>query len=87
MIQEEQWSVAMEISTKCGLDPSGVWFGWGMVCLQVGDFTAARAKFAKCLKVRHSTLKSNMCTSTCFSATCHFMKYIKLSTFICAICF
>ena len=41
----------MDISTKCGIDSSAVWAAWGMMKLKAGDYTGARDKFAKCLKV------------------------------------
>ena len=41
----------MEVSTKCGLDPSGVWAAAGFAHLQAGDFATAREKFARCMKV------------------------------------
>ncbi|XP_052767439.1 zinc finger FYVE domain-containing protein 26-like isoform X2 [Mya arenaria] len=50
LIADERLPLAMEVSMKCGLDPSGVWVAWGMMSLQSGDFTAAREKFSKCLK-------------------------------------
>ena len=46
----------MEVSTKCGLDPTGVWVAMGMTCLQSGDFAGAREKFSKCLKVKYMDL-------------------------------
>ena len=55
LIGEERWSVAMEISTKCGLDPTGVWSAWGLSCLKISDYRNAREKFAKCLKVSSSS--------------------------------
>lgn len=51
LITDERLALAMEVSTKCGLDPTGVWVAWGMTCLQSGDFPGAREKFSKCLKV------------------------------------
>ena len=41
----------MEVSTKCGLDPSGVWGAAGFALLQAGDFSGAREKFSRCMKV------------------------------------
>ena len=61
LIENERLSLAMEVSTKCGLDPAGVWVTWGMMCLQGGNFTGAREKFIKCLKVR-----SDMIFFICF---------------------
>jgi zinc finger FYVE domain-containing protein 26 len=43
----------MEVSTKCGLDPSGVWAAAGFACLQAGDLAFARDKFSKCMKVSY----------------------------------
>ena len=51
LIMNERLSLAVEVSTKCGLDPAGVWAAWGMNCLQSGDFMSAREKFSRCLKV------------------------------------
>ena len=50
-LSEERWQLAMEVSTKCGIDPSGVWLAWGKSCLRMGDYISAREKLAKCLKV------------------------------------
>lgn len=41
----------MEISTKCNLDPLGVWAAWGMAWLRVGNFEKAREKFKRCFLV------------------------------------
>lgn len=51
MIEDERLPLAMEVSTKCGLDTSGVWAAWGMACLQCADYAGAREKFNRCLKV------------------------------------
>ncbi|XP_069118425.1 uncharacterized protein [Argopecten irradians] len=51
LIEAERLPLAVEVSTKCGLDPAGVWAAWGMSCLQAGDFTRAREKLNRCLKV------------------------------------
>lgn len=39
-----------QVSTKSGLDPSGVWQAWGMASLIAGNLSGAREKFARCLK-------------------------------------
>lgn len=49
-IEAERLSLAMEVSTKCGLDPSGVWGAAGFALLQAGDFSGAREKFSRCMK-------------------------------------
>ena len=45
-------SLALDVSTKCGIDPQGVRVAWGIACIKVGDYNGARDKLAKCLKVR-----------------------------------
>ncbi|KAK2191192.1 hypothetical protein NP493_57g04014 [Ridgeia piscesae] len=52
LIQDERLKLAMDVSTKCGLDPSGVWGAWGLTCIKQGDYAGAREKFGRCLKVR-----------------------------------
>lgn len=39
-----------QVSTKSGLDPSGVWQAWGMASLIAGNLSDAREKLARCLK-------------------------------------
>lgn len=39
-----------QVSTKSGLDPSGVWHAWGMALLKAGCLSAAREKFTRSLK-------------------------------------
>lgn len=39
-----------QVSTKSGLDPSGVWQAWGMASLVAGNFSGAREKLGRCLK-------------------------------------
>ncbi|GFR95860.1 zinc finger FYVE domain-containing protein 26-like, partial [Elysia marginata] len=50
LIADERLSLAMEVSTKCGIDPAGVWSAMGFASLQLGDFIGARDKFSHCLK-------------------------------------
>ncbi|XP_066995944.2 uncharacterized protein Sptz [Anabrus simplex] len=49
LVEEEMWTVAMEVSTKSGLDRAGVWAAWGKACLQAGCWEEAREKFSHCL--------------------------------------
>lgn len=39
-----------QVSTKSGLDPSGVWQAWGLASLVTGNLLGAREKLARCLK-------------------------------------
>ncbi|XP_036431084.1 zinc finger FYVE domain-containing protein 26 isoform X2 [Colossoma macropomum] len=50
LLEAEYYQLAVEVSTKSGLDPSGVWHAWGMACLKAGCLTGAREKFSRCLK-------------------------------------
>ncbi|KAK7904153.1 hypothetical protein WMY93_016760 [Mugilogobius chulae] len=50
LLEDEHYQLAVEVSTKSGLDPSGVWQAWGLACLKGGNLSGAREKFARCLK-------------------------------------
>ncbi|XP_062851780.1 zinc finger FYVE domain-containing protein 26 [Trichomycterus rosablanca] len=50
LLEAEYYQLAVEVSTKSGLDPSGVWHAWGMALLKSGCLSVAREKFARCLK-------------------------------------
>nr|XP_012139168.1 PREDICTED: uncharacterized protein LOC100875153 isoform X2 [Megachile rotundata] len=49
LIEKEQWTIALDVSTKAGLDTQGVWATWGKACLKMGYFDQARDKFFHCL--------------------------------------
>ncbi|XP_078714419.1 zinc finger FYVE domain-containing protein 26 isoform X2 [Lampetra fluviatilis] len=50
LIQDERYLLAIEVSTKCGLDTSGVWSFWGMACMRAGCLSSAREKFSRCMR-------------------------------------
>jgi hypothetical protein len=50
LLEEERHELAMNLSTKCGLDTQTVWASWGMIELRRGQYKEARTKFDKCLK-------------------------------------
>ena len=50
LLEEERHELAMNLSTKCGLDSQTVWASWGMLELRRGNYSEARSKFDKCLK-------------------------------------
>ncbi|XP_077477383.1 zinc finger FYVE domain-containing protein 26 [Stigmatopora argus] len=50
LLEAEYYQLAVEVSTKSGLDPCAVWQAWAMASLKAGNLTAAREKFARCLK-------------------------------------
>ncbi|XP_014614411.1 PREDICTED: uncharacterized protein LOC106792487 [Polistes canadensis] len=49
LTEKEQWTLALDVSTKSGLDTQGVWAAWGKACLKIGYFEQAREKFLRCL--------------------------------------
>lgn len=50
LVEEELWLLAMEVSTKSGLERTGVWAAWGKACLRAGCWKEAREKFSHCLE-------------------------------------
>jgi len=50
LLEEERHELAMNFSTKCGLDTQSVWASWGLIELRRGNYKEARNKFEKCLK-------------------------------------
>ncbi|XP_044023406.1 zinc finger FYVE domain-containing protein 26 isoform X3 [Siniperca chuatsi] len=50
LLEAEHYQLAVEVSTKSGLDPGGVWQAWGMASLKAGNLSGAREKFSRCLK-------------------------------------
>ncbi|XP_063804247.1 zinc finger FYVE domain-containing protein 26 [Pseudophryne corroboree] len=50
LLEAEYYNLAIEVSTKTGLDPSGVWHAWGMACLKSDNLVGAREKFSRCIK-------------------------------------
>ncbi|XP_059142669.1 zinc finger FYVE domain-containing protein 26-like, partial [Physella acuta] len=59
LLADERLALAMDVSTKCGIDPTGVWSAMGFACLSLGDFQGAREKFGHCLKVLTDRNKSS----------------------------
>lgn len=60
IIDSERFSLAIDVTGKCGLDPTAVWFAWGLSQLKSGDFKDARENFSKCLTVRAFSLKADL---------------------------
>ncbi|KAM3918038.1 zinc finger FYVE domain-containing protein 26 [Leptodactylus fuscus] len=50
LLEAEYYDLAIEVSTKLGLEPCGVWQAWGMACLMSDHLPAAREKFSRCIK-------------------------------------
>ncbi|XP_077416207.1 zinc finger FYVE domain-containing protein 26 [Vanacampus margaritifer] len=60
LLEDEYYQLAVEVSTKSGLDPGAVWQAWAMASLKAGSLTAAREKFARCLKAPVDRNQMNM---------------------------
>lgn len=63
LLEEERYELAMNLSTKCGLDTQTVWASWGLVELRRGQYKEARTKFEKCLK-QHADKSSSTISPT-----------------------
>lgn len=50
LVAAELWPLALEVSTKAGLERGGVWAAWGKACLRAGRWTEAREHFVHCLQ-------------------------------------
>ncbi|MED6239767.1 hypothetical protein ATANTOWER_010938 [Ataeniobius toweri] len=50
LLEAEYYQLAVEVSTKSGLDPGGVWQAWALASLKAGNLSGARGKFSRCLK-------------------------------------
>ncbi|XP_077537379.1 zinc finger FYVE-type containing 26 spastizin [Haemaphysalis longicornis] len=50
LMETERMALALEVSTKCGLETSGVFAAWGFALLRAGDWSSAREKFSHCLQ-------------------------------------
>ncbi|CAG9863410.1 unnamed protein product [Phyllotreta striolata] len=50
LLEREQWNLALEVSTKAGLDNTGVFAVWGKSCLRAGNLQMAREKFQRCFE-------------------------------------
>ncbi|XP_075222931.1 zinc finger FYVE-type containing 26 spastizin [Lycorma delicatula] len=48
LLDHELWPLALEVSTKAGLEYGSVWFAWGKACLRAGAWSEAREKFSHC---------------------------------------
>nr|XP_040222466.2 zinc finger FYVE domain-containing protein 26 homolog [Anopheles coluzzii] len=49
LVKAEKWTLALELSLKCGFSLNGVMAAWGMACLRAGCYETAREKFSHCL--------------------------------------
>jgi zinc finger FYVE domain-containing protein 26 len=50
LVKMERYSLALELSLKCGFSTSGVMAAWGISCLRAGAYETAREKFSHCMQ-------------------------------------
>lgn len=50
LIQDDKFELAVQVATKCRVEPQNVWAGWGLAHIQMCSFTAAREKIARAMK-------------------------------------
>lgn len=56
LVLAEKWSLALELSLKCGFATTGVLAAWGIACLRAGCFDTGKPKFY-CLFVSTDEIK------------------------------
>lgn len=42
LVVAEKWSLALELSLKCGFPTAGVMAAWGIACLKAGSFETGK---------------------------------------------
>ena len=50
LVKKQMWGLALDVSTKVGLEANGVWGAWAMASLKAGDFLGARERFSRVLE-------------------------------------
>ncbi|XP_063877938.1 uncharacterized protein LOC135109948 [Scylla paramamosain] len=50
LVKRQMWGLALDVSTKVGLEANGVWGAWAMASLKAGDFLGARERFSRILE-------------------------------------
>ncbi|XP_076057498.1 zinc finger FYVE-type containing 26 spastizin [Oratosquilla oratoria] len=50
LVREQQWNLALTVSTKRGFETQSVLSSWGLTCLKAGDFTGARERLSRVLQ-------------------------------------
>ncbi|KAG0719139.1 Zinc finger FYVE domain-containing protein 26 [Chionoecetes opilio] len=50
LVKRQLWGLALDVSTKVGLEANGVWGAWAMASLKAGDFQGARERFSRVLE-------------------------------------
>ncbi|KAK3912489.1 Zinc finger FYVE domain-containing protein 26 [Frankliniella fusca] len=58
LLESELWQLALEVSTKAGLEKIGVWTSWGKALLRGGQWKEARDKFSHCFPISSRVNKS-----------------------------
>ena len=57
LVEEEHWTLALDVSMKAGLDSNLVWAAWGKALLRTGCWIEAWEKFTHCFNKGPDTLQ------------------------------
>lgn len=61
LIEIELWSLALDVSTKAGLDAGSVWAAWGLICLKTGNFQGISTMLLVIEFAKDTLLVSSFC--------------------------
>eukprot|EP01087_Luapelamoeba_hula_P024804 TRINITY_DN9571_c0_g1_i1.p1 TRINITY_DN9571_c0_g1~~TRINITY_DN9571_c0_g1_i1.p1 ORF type:complete len:900 (+),score=149.53 TRINITY_DN9571_c0_g1_i1:278-2701(+) len=53
LIAEDRMKLAIDVSTKCGIESEPAWAAWGMALLEMGRYNDAKEKLKYCLVMPH----------------------------------
>lgn len=76
LVKKQMWELALNVSTKAGLETNGVWGAWAMASLKAGDFPGARERFSRVLE--RPLDKNRACKSSLLPEV---IKYLESSPF------
>ncbi|XP_064106569.1 uncharacterized protein LOC135215606 [Macrobrachium nipponense] len=77
LVKKQLWELSLNVSTKAGLEVTGVWGAWAMASLKAGDFPGARERFARVLE--RPLDKNRPCKSSLLP---EIIKFLESSPFI-----
>nr|XP_053652901.1 uncharacterized protein LOC128702615 [Cherax quadricarinatus] len=76
LVKKQMWELALDVSTKAGLETNGVWRAWALASLKAGDFPGARERFSRVLE--RPTDKNRTCVSSLLPEV---LKYLESNPF------
>nr|XP_045583880.1 uncharacterized protein LOC123746406 [Procambarus clarkii] len=76
LVKKQMWELALDVSTKAGLETNGVWGAWALASLKAGDYPGARERFSRVLE--RPTDKNRACNSSLLP---EIIKYLESNPF------